>query len=124
MTRQRGEGTFRQTARPSGAGGNSSDHPFDQRVLTLIQTIPTGKVATYQHVAQLLGTRGYRAVGQALRRNPHHITIPCHRVVRADGRVGGYAGRMDGTRKVRLLRKEGVQIQHGRINLQVYGWES
>ena len=97
--------------------------PFDQRVLALIQTIPAGKVATYRQVARLLGTKGYQAVGQALRRNAHPITIPCHRVVRADGRVGGYAGCFDG-RKARLLRQEGVRIRDGRINLQVYGWES
>ncbi|MBI4182135.1 MAG: MGMT family protein [Candidatus Aenigmarchaeota archaeon] len=96
--------------------------PFDQRVLALVQSIPAGKVATYRQVARLLGSRGCRAVGQALRRNPHPVTVPCHRVVLADGRVGGYAGRF-GTRKARLLRQEGVQIRDGRIDLRVYGWK-
>ncbi|MBI4021028.1 MAG: MGMT family protein [Candidatus Aenigmarchaeota archaeon] len=94
---------------------------FDDRVLELTARIPEGKVATYRDLARALHTTAYRAVGQALRRNEHPIEIPCHRVVRSDGRVGGYAGKQESAKKVALLRGEGIPIRKGRIDLARYG---
>lgn len=66
---------------------------FQQRVWKAAAAIPYGHTATYQEVARMTGSPGAaRAVGQALRRNPLPLLIPCHRVIRADGRSGGYAG--------------------------------
>lgn len=59
-----------------------------------------------------------RAVGQALRRNPHLEAIPCHRVVASDGALRGYAGGLK--KKARLLRKEGVEVKNGKVDLRVY----
>jgi O-6-methylguanine DNA methyltransferase len=72
-------------------------------------------VTTYKDIAHLLGVRAYRAVGQALRRNRSLVVIPCHRVVRSDGSLGGYVGEEDSARKAVLLRKEGIVIENGRI---------
>lgn len=79
---------------------------FQWDVLKAITEIPLGETRSYKWVAQKIGRpAAVRAVGQALKRNPFPIRIPCHRVIREDGDLGGYAGRYDG-RKARLLNAE------------------
>lgn len=64
--------------------------PFAQRVLAVVQEIPKGTTLTYKEVAQLAGSpRAYRAVGRVMSKN-FNPAIPCHRVIRSDGRLGGY----------------------------------
>lgn len=84
-----------------------------ERCYTLLQQVPRGKVTTYKRLAQALGTRGYRAVGQILNRNPYAPQVPCHRVVATDGALRGYAHGL--RRKAALLTAEGVAIERGRI---------
>jgi len=80
---------------------------FGQRVLAEVHRIPRGRVATYGMIARALGSPGAtRAVGRALAGNPIPLLVPCHRVVRSDGTLGGYAG--GGTLKRLLLEWEGV----------------
>jgi O-6-methylguanine DNA methyltransferase len=82
---------------------------FQRKILSLIQKIPVGAVATYGDIAkQLNNENAARAVGQVLRRNPLPIIIPCHRIVMADGSVGGYGGILGSERKIALLKHEGV----------------
>jgi len=89
---------------------------FAQRVFAAVSKIPKGKVSTYAAVAKAIGKpKAARAVGNALRNNPHPITVPCHRVVRSDCRVGGYFGKKDSVRKTRLLKKEGGKIREGKV---------
>ena len=80
--------------------------PFDIRVWQILRQIPYGEVRSYRWVAERLGNpRAARAVGSACRRNPVPIIVPCHRVVRSSGELGGYSG---GERLKRvLLRMEG-----------------
>lgn len=83
--------------------------PFQRFVLQAAQEVPRGQVATYAEIAKKIGKpKAFRAVGQALRRNPIPIVIPCHRVVASDGTLGGYGGKMGSQRKITLLRLEGV----------------
>jgi O-6-methylguanine DNA methyltransferase len=71
-------------------------------------------VSTYGELAKALGgMRFSRAVGMALSKNPHPVTVPCHRVVRSDGRVGGYS--RGAAEKIRLLVKEGISVEDGRV---------
>lgn len=80
---------------------------FGRRVLRATARIPFGSVATYREVAAKAGNRrATRAAGNALGRNPVPIVVPCHRVVRTGGGLGGYTGGLD--RKAALLRLEGV----------------
>lgn len=82
-----------------------------------ISRIPAGKVATYKEVARAIGCASPRAVGQALARNPHAPEVPCHRVVRIDGDLGGYQGEAEGAgiaRKRALLEGEGVSFRGAR----------
>jgi O-6-methylguanine DNA methyltransferase len=79
--------------------------PFTQAVLRVTASIPYGEVRSYRWVASQLGKpEATRAVGNALARNPISILIPCHRVVRSDGSLGGYSLGVHWKRK--LLRHE------------------
>ena len=79
---------------------------FKQKVLSIVKKIPRGQVLTYKQVAEFAGSpRAYRAVGNILNGN-YNKTIPCHRVVRSDGLLGGYNRGMDNKR--RKLSQEGI----------------
>ena len=84
--------------------------PFQRLVLKKTLEIPAGEVRSYQWVAKEIGARrAVRAVGTALARNPLPILIPCHRVVRTDGRIGHYSAGGPGV-KAKLLAFEGVDL--------------
>ena len=89
---------------------------FNERVWTLTARIPRGRVGTYGQIAHKLGTRAYRAVGNALHHNPHAPAVPCHRVVGSDGRLTGFAGGL--TQKRRILLEEGVSFVAERVDLE------
>jgi len=87
---------------------------FTKKVYTQTRKIPKGKVATYKQIAQAIGClQAARAVGNALNKNPYAPQVPCHRVIRSDGRVGGFAG--GAKRKIAMLKKEGIVIKGGKI---------
>jgi methylated-DNA-[protein]-cysteine S-methyltransferase len=84
---------------------------FDCQVYEAARLIPPGTTRTYGEVARQAGApREARAVGQALGRNPFAIVVPCHRVVAADGRLGGFSAHGGAETKRRLLAIEGVSI--------------
>ncbi len=79
---------------------------FQWKVLQAAMKIPLGETRSYKWVAQSIGNpKAVRAVGQALRRNPYPIVIPCHRVIKEDGSYGGYAGKY-GRKKMSLINLE------------------
>ncbi len=83
--------------------------PFQQQVLLAALQIPRGQVYTYADIARKIGNpKAVRAVGQALGRNPVPIVIPCHRVVAANGKLGGYSGGGGLATKRKLLVLEGA----------------
>jgi len=89
---------------------------FETEVLVATFKIPRGKVSTYKRVAQKIGKpRAHRAVANALHKNPLHPIVPCHRVVRSDGKFGGEKRAADSRRK--LVEKEGVPIENGKVRL-------
>ena len=81
---------------------------WQKRVLMKAAGIPYGKVMTYGDLAAAVGSPGAgRAVGQAMARNPVPIVVPCHRIVAASGKLGGFSAGSDWKRK--LLRLEGIE---------------
>jgi O-6-methylguanine DNA methyltransferase len=87
--------------------------PFSRRVLFLVRRIPPGRVATYGDIARLAGRpRAARAVGNVMR-GCDRPDVPCHRVIAAGGRLGGYGG--SETLKRSLLLAEGIPVVGGRI---------
>lgn len=98
---------------------HESSKSFDKDCYKLLLKIPEGKVTTYKEIAHALGKKGYRAVGRAMNRNPNLIDVPCHRVVKSNGEVGGYA--TGSCRKLELLRQEGVYVsEDGQVDLSKY----
>ena len=83
------------------------------KVYQLLSKVPKGKITTYGDIARALGNNGSRAVGNSLNKNPFAPTIPCHRVVLSDGRVGGYAGGLE--MKLKLLSEEGIVVENGKV---------
>ena len=88
---------------------------FNQKVWAMTARIPTGKICTYGDIAHALGTRAYRAVGNALNKNPYAPTVPCHRVVGSSGALTGFAGCLE--KKRRLLSDEGIELKSDRAAL-------
>jgi len=86
---------------------------FDRGVYQVARTIPPGRTLTYGEIASRLGLRDARAVGQALGRNPVPIIVPCHRVVAAGGRIGGFSAHGGSATKRRLLAIEGAGRDDG-----------
>ncbi|CBE67946.1 putative DNA-methyltransferase [Candidatus Methylomirabilis oxygeniifera] len=85
--------------------------PFQRSVLQKVRTIPVGKVRSYRWIAKAIGAeRAARAVGTALAKNPVPLLIPCHRVIRSDGRLGEYSGGGPSV-KAKLLAFEGVDLE-------------
>ena len=81
---------------------------FEERVYAVVRRIPRGQTRSYRWVAERLGNPALaRAVGNALNRNPYAPQVPCHRVIRASGALGGFAGGPH--RKRTLLLQEGLQ---------------
>jgi len=91
---------------------------FYQKVWKVVSQIPKGQVRTYAWVARGVGSpKAYRAVGQALKNNPFPGIIPCHRVIRSDGKLGGYSRGIRFNKvhlekkKLELLLKEGFTLR-------------
>ena len=89
---------------------------FQERVYAAVSRVPRGRVTTYALLADNVGCRSPRAVGQALRRNPYAPRVPCHRVIASDLAPGGFAGERQGkevARKLSMLASEGVTFREG-----------
>lgn len=79
---------------------------FKERVIEIVAEIPKGKTLSYKQVAELAGSpRAYRAVGNIMNKN-RNPKVPCHRVIKADGSIGGYAHGVG--RKREILKTEGA----------------
>ena len=86
---------------------------FNQQCHKLLSKIPEGKISTYKEIAKALNTKAYRAVGNAIAKNPNPIVVPCHRVINSNGLIGGYA--LGVNKKISLLKKEGMTIRKGKV---------
>lgn len=99
----------------------AADHSitaFQRKVYTVVTQIPKGRVMTYQGLARAIDCGSCQAVGQALKRNPFAPAVPCHRVIKSDLTLGGFAGAREGEalgRKLALLAGEGVYFEKGRL---------
>ncbi len=94
---------------------------FQDLVFAKTKLIPRGKVTTYKSLAEAIEhPRAARAVGNALNKN-RDLKIPCHRVVRNDGAIGGF--RDGAATKTKILQKEGIKIIRGKVALEKYLYE-
>ena len=85
---------------------------FQLKVWNYLKRIPKGKVKSYLEVAKAIGRpKAFRAVANAVGKNPYPPKIPCHRVIRSDGSLGGYSGKGGIKEKKRLLKLENIIIK-------------
>jgi methylated-DNA-[protein]-cysteine S-methyltransferase len=86
---------------------------FNERCYKVLLKVPKGKVTTYKAIAKKLNSKAYRAVGNAMNKNPYAPEVPCHRVVKSNEEVGGFAS--GPKKKIEMLRKEGIEIKNNKI---------
>lgn len=92
---------------------------FNEKCYDILKKVPKGKVTTYKALANALKTKAYRAVGNAMNKNPYAPTVPCHRVINSNGELGGYAHGLK--KKIQMLKSEGIEIKDNKIDLRKYG---
>ena len=87
---------------------------LNTKVYRKLLQVPKGKVTTYGELAKVVGLKnGQRVIGMIMKKNPFPVIVPCHRVVKSDSKIGGYAY---GERvKCRMLISEGIKIKNGKI---------
>lgn len=93
------------------------------KAYALLRKIPRGKVTTYGALAKACNTSP-RAIGSLMRSNKHPDIYPCYKVVSSSGKIGGYCGSVKGKnieRKISMLKKDGIKISNGRIDLKKFG---
>ena len=86
---------------------------FNKRCYQKLALIPKGMISSYAEIAKSLDSNGYRAVGNAMAKNPHPVSVPCHRIIKSDGTLGGYA--LGISKKIQLLKKEGIKIKNNKV---------
>ena len=87
---------------------------LEDKVYKKLLDVPSGKITTYGELAKAVGLKnGQRKIGQIMKNNPLPVVIPCHRVVKSDGTIGGHAFGVE--IKVNMLSKEGVKISKSKI---------
>ena len=100
---------YSKTGGKKGLPGYRTPSSFKMKIFEIVRKIPKGKILTYKQVAKLSGSPcAYRAVGNILNKN-YDPKIPCHRVIRSDGKPGGYNRGM--TQKKKILEKEGFVVK-------------
>jgi methylated-DNA-[protein]-cysteine S-methyltransferase len=87
---------------------------LEDKVYKKLLEVPPGMVTTYGELARAVGlTNGQRAIGRIMNKNPYPVIVPCHRVIKSTGKIGGYAwGKKI---KTNMLSKEGIKIKNGKI---------
>ena len=91
---------------------------FNEKCYYLLSKVPKGQVTTYKILAEALGTKAYRAVGNAMNKNPFAPEIACHRVINSNGGIGGFASGIKN--KIELLKSEGIEIKNNKIDMDKY----
>ena len=87
---------------------------MEEKIYEKLIQVPSGKITTYGELARSVGLQnGQRLIGQIMKKNPFPVIIPCHRVVKSDGKIGGYS--YGEKVKLKMLEKEGIKIKDGKI---------
>lgn len=96
--------------------------PLAKSCYSLLKKVPKGRVTTYKELAHALNTIAYRAIGQILKKNPSKKTIPCYKVIKNNGEIGGYCGSSSKNikKKIALLKKDNISIKNNEIDLDNY----
>jgi len=83
---------------------NNFKSDFSEKVLHALINIKPGELTTYSDLAEKINSKAYRAIGGVLKNNPLPLIIPCHRVIKKDGKIGGFMGKMNNEWQIQLKR--------------------
>lgn len=97
----------------SGISFNLKGTDFQKRIWNMLLEIPGGQTVSYKQIAQKIGIKGFRAIGSAIGHNPALIIIPCHRVIKSNGDLGGYSAGIE--MKKKLLEFEAANLRAGQF---------
>ena len=86
---------------------------FEMKLYDKLKEVPIGHLTTYKDLANAVNSKAYRAVGNAMNKNPFAPKVPCHRVVNSDGTLGGFAH--GSSKKIEILKQEGVEVQNNKV---------
>lgn len=89
-----------------------------QKIYSALLAVPKGKVTTYKELANRVGSKAYRVVGQIMNKNPLAPDVPCHRVILSNGKLGGFAIGLK--KKIELLKSEGIRIENEKVNYKYF----
>ncbi|MFW9895498.1 MAG: methylated-DNA--[protein]-cysteine S-methyltransferase [Candidatus Thorarchaeota archaeon] len=78
---------------------------FSQKVITTLANLERGEITSYSDLGKMIGSKAYRAIGNVLRKNPLPLIIPCHRVIKKNGEIGGFMGESDKSWQQNLKKK-------------------
>jgi len=92
-----------------------------KKVYEKLRKVPKGKFITYKKLAEAVNSKAYRAVGTFMKTNIFPKKIPCYKVVKSNGFVGGYSGGMK--KKIALLKKDGIKVKNNKVDLEKYQFE-
>ena len=96
---------------------------FNEKIYEKLKLVPRGKVISYKELAKSVDSKAYRAVGTAMMNNKNAPIIPCHRVIKSNGEIGGFCGEVKGKKileKIKLLESEGVEVVNGKIDRKYF----
>ena len=101
---------------------NKMKKTFNQKCYELLKKVPKGKVTTYKSIANKLNTNAYRAVGNAMKYNKHPNKIPCFKVIKNDGTIGGYRGSFTKytKEKIKKLQADGIIVRNSIVDMSKY----
>ena len=98
---------------------------FNESCYEILRKVPKGKVTTYKAIAEKLKSKAYRQVGRAMNKNPYGFSsggdVSCHRVIGSSGNLVGFASGLK--KKTEMLKKEGVEVKNGKVDLEKYGYK-
>lgn len=94
---------------------------FSEKVYKKLKKVPKGKVTTYKDLARAVNSKAYQAVGTAMNKNPYVPKVPCHRVINSNGNIGKFA--FGTANKIKMLKKEGIIIKKGKIDLKKFSYK-
>ncbi len=95
------------------------------KIYNKLKQVPKGKVITYKELAKAVNSKSkaYRYVGMCMAQNKDTKHIPCYKVVKSNGQIGEYSGNGGMSGKIKLLKKDGIKVVNGRVDLKQYGWK-
>ena len=93
------------------------------KIYSKLKQVPKGKVITYKDLAKAVNSKAYRFVGSCMAKNSEPAKIPCYKVVCSDGRIGNYSAKGGIKKKIQLLKKDGIIVKNGKVDLKKYGWK-